>query len=346
MPGDPRQSVDEVMAQARLQFIEAARSSLGSFEQLVTGFAETPDGNDLLTTMQRELHRLHGSAATFGFARVGRMAAALESAIKKWLADADLDRDRRAAIVSRFTQSLRQQLADETAGAPAHSGRRLWIVGLRDAVAVPLTTEASTRGFQVERVGADEVDEALEDGRPDGVITAAAALAMHTLDDVPIVTVDAGSADPQAILDAIEASIAAATPAPVGSVLVVDDDPVMRTLVQVGCSLAHLEVIVTADATSFRQALRSSQPTVIVIDIEVGDVNGLDLVRATRAYGPTAKTPVLVLSGHADDDTRAAARAAGAIDYLMKPVSLPVLTAKLAAWGTRGEIESQPAQPT
>ena len=151
---------------------------------------------------------------------------------------------------------------------------------------------------------------------------------------------DGGPHDAVATLDALAARIAAMTPTDVGSVLIVDDDPVMRTLVQVACAQAHLAVTAVADAPAFRSALATTAPTVIVIDIEVGDVNGLVLVRETRASAASTKTPVLVLSGHTDDATRKAALAAGATDYLMKPISLPVLTAKLAAWGTRADSDS------
>ena len=151
MSDEPRLSADEVMDQARCQFLAAARGTLDSFAQLGEALAAKPAGEDTLLSMQRELHRLHGSAATFGFPRVGRMAAALESAIKKWAADPMLDPDRRAPIVARFVDSLRQQLAGDagTNGTtPALGGHRLLLVGLKDVVAVPLTTEASSRGFQ------------------------------------------------------------------------------------------------------------------------------------------------------------------------------------------------------
>lgn len=328
------------MDQARRQFLAAARRTLDSFAQLGAALAADPATEEPLLAMQRELHRLHGSAATFGFPRVGRMAAALESAIKKWVTDPTLDPDRRAPIVARFVDSLRQQLAGGAGAAPALGGHRLLLVGLKDVVAVPLTTEASSRGFHVERVSDDELEDALTDGRPDGVIAASGIITGPELDGIPLLELESGPSDAVAMLDALAARIAAAAPVDVGSVLIVDDDPVMRTLVQFACAQAHLAVTAVADAAAFRSALATAAPTVIVIDIEVGDVNGLVLVRETRASAASAKTPVLVLSGHADVATREAALAAGATDYLMKPISLPVLSAKLAAWGTRADSDS------
>ena len=72
---------DEVLEQARRQFVAAARGTLEAFEQLGAQLATRPDADELLTPLRREFHRLNGSAATFGFARVGRMAAALEAEI-------------------------------------------------------------------------------------------------------------------------------------------------------------------------------------------------------------------------------------------------------------------------
>ena len=126
--------------------------------------------------------------------------------------------------------------------------------------------------------------------------------------------IDSSAQNPATVIDALEARIAASAPAEHGAVLVVDDDPVMRTLVQVACKQANLGVTVAVDAATFRTALTAltalsaSSPTVVVIDIEVGEVNGLDLdldlVRETRANAATAATPILVLSGYADATTR------------------------------------------
>lgn len=92
---------NDALEQARRQFVSAAHGTLESFELLGTQLASRPDSAEILTPLRRELHRLNGSAGTFGFARLGRMAAALESVVKKWAADPQLDRDRRGPIIAR-----------------------------------------------------------------------------------------------------------------------------------------------------------------------------------------------------------------------------------------------------
>jgi DNA-binding response OmpR family regulator/HPt (histidine-containing phosphotransfer) domain-containing protein len=336
----PRASADEVMEQARRQFLSAGRGTLDAFDQLAVQLAEQPAAEQLLTPLRRELHRLNGSAATFGYPRIGRMAAALEGAVKKWAADPTLDRDRRAPIVARFARSLREQMMTDAQTA-ALAARRLLIVGLRDAVAVPLTTEASARGFQVERAGGDELEEALADGALQAVIAGESTTALMNLHgvarlllrsrDVAGVAVNApaapGSAgireldmrtEPAEVLDVLEA-ISDFEREATGSVLAVDDDPVMRTIVRVAAEQLNLSIETVADPAAFRAALSTMVLSLVVVDVDLGGANGLDLVRDVRARPALASVPVLVLSGHADVGTRDAAFHAGADDYMLKP---------------------------
>ena len=363
MAHQPRASVDEVMEQARRQFLSTARGTLDAFDQLAVQLAGQPSAEQLLTPLRRELHRLNGSAATFGYPRVGRMAAALESAVKKWVADPDLDRERRGPIVARFARSLREQMMTDTE-TTAVPGRRLLIVGLRDAVAVPLTTEASARGYQVERVSADELDEALEDGAPQAVIANDATKGLEELQGVARLLLrkrDAGGApasapavagpagirmldvrtEPAEVLDALEA-VADFEREATGSVLAVDDDPIMRTIVKVAAEQLNLSIETVGDPKAFRAALGTMIPSLVVIDVELGGTSGLDLVREVRAMPTLSDVPVLVLSGHADVGTRDGAFSAGADDYMLKPFAPAEFQRRVGALfeGTRRRLAS------
>ena len=328
-----RPAAHEVMEAAKREFLSAARAAVQQIRVVGQELVARPGDAGLLEPMRRELHRLNGSAGTFGFARAGRMAAALEGVVRRWQDDPTLDAARRASVVAGFASAMGVEFrADGT--APAVRARRLLLVGVRDAHAARLTAEAGARGYVVERVAQGELADALDDGIPDAIVAAAPLPAFATLEGVPTVVLGNESDPPSATLAALAGQAAAAREA-AGSVIVVDDDPVMRALIQVAAEQAQLAVVVTADGDAFRAALATASPTLIVIDIEVGALSGLDLVREVRAQATFADTPVVVMSGHSDDATRAAATAAGATDYLTKPISLPVLSAKLAAWGTR-----------
>jgi DNA-binding response OmpR family regulator/HPt (histidine-containing phosphotransfer) domain-containing protein len=331
----PKASIEETMEQARRQFLSTARGTLDAFDQLGAQLAAQPTAEQLLTPLRRELHRLNGSAATFGFPGVGRMAAALEAAVKKWVDDPDLDRDRRAAIVTRFARTLRGELMGD-ASAPSLPGRRLLIVGLRDVVAIPLITEASTRGYQVERVTADELEEAVEEGKAVAIIasdqvkgvenyTGVARLYLRKREGevtgshaaTTIRTLDVRT-EAREVLDALDA-ISDFERDAAGTLLAVDDDPVMRTIIRVAAEHMNLAVNTVATAAEMRASMAENPPSLFVVDVDLGASNGLDLVKELRTIPANANVPVLMLSGHADVATRDAAFGAGADDYMLKP---------------------------
>lgn len=350
MSDDSRPTTDDVMAAAAREFLAATCNTLDLFDRVGADLLVRPDAEDVLTPFRRELHRLNGSAATFGFPRAGRMAAAMEAVVRKWIEAPALDRDRRGSVVAHFAVAIRAQFAGG-ADAPRAPGRRLLVVGARDALAAELTAESAARGYLVERLAADDVDEALEDGAPFAMIAVAPAPArdllrttvcieLHAGADVPPAPDDAphrmpATAGAGTILDALDALASAQRDAS-GTVLVLDDDPVMRTIVGVAAEQVNLLAATVPNADAFRKALVRIAPAVVVLDIEIGDTNGLDLVREVRAQPAFASVPIVVLSGHRDEATRRAALDAGAADFLLKPVSLPVLAAKLAAWHARG----------
>jgi membrane dipeptidase len=331
--GPSTKTIEETLEIARRQFLSTARGTLEAFDQLSAQLAVQPTAEQLLTPLRRELHRLNGSAATFGFPRLGRMAAALEGAVKKWAADPALDRDRRAPIVARFARALREELAGDSA-APTLAGRRLLVVGLRDAVAIPLITEASSRAYLVERVTADELEEAVEEGNPAGIIASDQVRGVENFSGIARLYLrkrEEGEPEFQTsirvldvrteateVLDALDA-ISNFEREASGRLIAVDDDPVMRTIIRVAAEHMNLTVTTAANPSEMRAAVAESAPSIFVVDIDLGTANGLDIVRELRANPANASTPVLMLSGHADVATRDAAFGAGADDYMLKP---------------------------
>ena len=341
------------MAAAASEFLAAARVALDGFDALAPQLMSRPDAEELLSPFRSELHRLNGSAGTFGFPRAGRMAAAMEAVVRKWIDAPDLDRARRADVVGNFSRAMRGQFVVGT-DALRVPGKRLLVVGARDILAVGLTTEAAARGYLVERVATDDLEEALEDGAPFAMIALAPAPVHDLLRTTVTIELGADESGPVAadtgrsgfrcvpascsaaeVLDVLDA-LASGARAAAGAVLVLDDDPVMRTIVSVAAAQVNLGVTAVGDVASFRAELERCPPALVVVDVEIGDTSGLDLVREIRGRPALAPVPILVLSGHRDDETRRAALDAGAADYLLKPISVPVLAAKLAAWHARG----------
>jgi DNA-binding response OmpR family regulator len=106
-------------------------------------------------------------------------------------------------------------------------------------------------------------------------------------------------------------------------VLVVDDDPdVGSTLLEVLDELGYAGRWV-ADGASALRALVQAPPDVVLLDILMPGLSGLDALRSIRALVPDV--PVIMVSGAADEQLGRRALAHGAFDYVVKPVDLRYL---------------------
>lgn len=125
-------------------------------------------------------------------------------------------------------------------------------------------------------------------------------------------------------------------------ILLVDDDPQVRKLVARVLRKAELEVV---DVSSGREALgelRASPFDVVVSDVQMPELTGLDLLRAVRAVD--LDLPIILISGAPDVPTAAAAVEHGAFRYLTKPLDSVVLCDSVQrAVRTRSRTERNPA---
>ncbi|MHA6758302.1 response regulator transcription factor [Streptacidiphilus sp. PAMC 29251] len=112
-------------------------------------------------------------------------------------------------------------------------------------------------------------------------------------------------------------------------VLVVDDDRGVRQALRLALGLEGFEV---RDADSGEQALKeiaAHLPAVVVLDVMMPGIGGVEVVRRLRAQGRTI--PVCMLSARDEVEDRVAGLAAGADDYVVKPFSVAELAARLHA---------------
>ena len=129
-------------------------------------------------------------------------------------------------------------------------------------------------------------------------------------------------------------------------ILLVDDDPQVRRLVARVLRNAELEVV---EATSGREALgelRAAPFDVMVSDVHMPELTGLDLLRAVRAVD--LDLPIILISGAPDVPTAAAAVEHGAFRYLTKPID-PVLlcdSVQRAGRQRNRNVERNPGTPS
>jgi DNA-binding response OmpR family regulator len=113
--------------------------------------------------------------------------------------------------------------------------------------------------------------------------------------------------------------------------LLVEDDSMLVRLVRRVLAPPDYDLEVAGSAEEARQLLGGTPFDALLLDVELPDQSGLELLRGIRDGGD--RTPVLILTGRDTDDDVVRGLDAGADDYLVKPVSAPVLKARLrAAW--------------
>jgi len=102
-------------------------------------------------------------------------------------------------------------------------------------------------------------------------------------------------------------------------VLVVDDDPVILKLLQVNFEMEGYLVTTAADGVKGLQAAREERPDVIISDVMMPHMNGLELVAALGADAMTGAIPIILLSARAQETDVDDGLHAGADDYVTKP---------------------------
>ncbi|MDR7378473.1 putative two-component system response regulator [Rhodoferax ferrireducens] len=114
------------------------------------------------------------------------------------------------------------------------------------------------------------------------------------------------------------------------TILIVDDEPgnlaIMRSILQDTYSLAFAR---NGDETL--AAVVKHQPAMVLLDIGLPDTNGYDLCRRIKQLDTTHTTQVIFVTGYTDLVHEAAGFEAGAVDYIAKPVSPPIVRARVAA---------------
>ena len=103
------------------------------------------------------------------------------------------------------------------------------------------------------------------------------------------------------------------------TILVVDDDPVILQLLQVNFEMEGFIVITAADGREGVDRTRAERPDIVVSDVMMPKMSGIELVAELKADPETADIPVLLLTAKAQQADIGAGIDAGADDYVTKP---------------------------
>jgi two-component system KDP operon response regulator KdpE len=116
--------------------------------------------------------------------------------------------------------------------------------------------------------------------------------------------------------------------APPLKILVVDDEPPIRKLLRMGLSTQGYEILEAPNGKTALELL-SQKPDLVILDLGLPDIQGLELLRTMRARSESV--PIVVLSSRGDEAGKVEALDLGADDYVTKPFGMDELLARMRA---------------
>ena len=104
------------------------------------------------------------------------------------------------------------------------------------------------------------------------------------------------------------------------TIMIVDDSPGVLSLYGMFFERQGYEVLKAMDSASALEMLRESVPDLFLLDVMMPEINGIELCQRIRAMPHHEQTPVIILSAFSDSGTIEQTFAAGANDYVVKPI--------------------------
>ncbi len=126
----------------------------------------------------------------------------------------------------------------------------------------------------------------------------------------------------------------------VATILVVDDEPRIVQLVRDYLEHGGFTVLVASDGTTALRTARTGRPDLVVLDLGLPGLDGLDVARALRREG---EVPIIMLTARTEETDKLVGLELGADDYLTKPFSPKELVARVRAVLRRAEVLRAPS---
>jgi two-component system KDP operon response regulator KdpE len=124
------------------------------------------------------------------------------------------------------------------------------------------------------------------------------------------------------------------------NILIVEDEPPIRRLLRTTLGAHDYRTLEAATGAEAMSALRHHRPDLVLLDLGLPDIDGLQLIAEIRRLGPV---PIVVLSSRGDEAAKVAALDSGADDYVTKPFGADELLARIRA-ALRHRLQEQGAE--
>lgn len=332
---------------------------VATVEAAVTAMVSAGLDEDLRARAERDAHKLAGSLGMFGLPRGSEVAAELERSLGAAGGPAAAELPRLAELVldlqNQLLGLLEQAAEDEPPDGqdPEAAGCDVVLVVTPDPeLADRLMVEAAGRNVIARSaVTCASARRLVGDEAPDAVVLDVAFGESHSeplefLEEltgrdppVPVLVLTASEAlvdrvevarrgssafmqRTQPVTELIEAvSDLLERVAPTDfKVLAVDDDPAILTAIAALLGPSGLDVSTSDEPYRFWEALIAATPDLLLLDLDMPGLDGIDLCRAVRADGRFGQLPIMFLTSYSDPERVRAIFEAGADDYVGKPI--------------------------
>ena len=125
-------------------------------------------------------------------------------------------------------------------------------------------------------------------------------------------------------------------------VLVVEDEPAIRRFLRTSLTAQGYQVSEAENGTAALENLRGTATDILVLDLGLPDINGLDIIERLRGQG--SAIPIIVLSSRTDETGKVKALDLGADDYVTKPFGIDELLARIRT-AVRHRLQQEGEQP-
>ncbi|HVA65842.1 MAG TPA: response regulator [Elusimicrobiota bacterium] len=112
-------------------------------------------------------------------------------------------------------------------------------------------------------------------------------------------------------------------------VLIIDDDDMLRATLKIALSYVNFDAIDSGEATEAFGLASSAKPDVILLDLYMPGINGIEILKKLKAEKDTVRIPVVIFTGSGEVKDVVEGINAGAFDYIVKPVDSKLLVEKI-----------------